>query len=268
MGKDFSDKKVYIRRTKPEAGKTDKTVIKADDPKNLPQIIKLLKDLEEKDKKAAESRLRFFQNFKDDAQELYEIINNTSDIEILKSKIPIVNSRIRAMEYILEDNDESDKEEYQKLLEKYRNLRNDLEDCVKYSPGTDIYEASKEIKSSNSLSGTLSKVDSDSREQNAVYEYNSERITKIYNFCNGTVFKNVSLHEFGEYVAQARFSALHTKKGTIKSKLKYIISIISHSVEGAGWYRQAATSVGTTPSKCSGANISDDTWKNQANALK
>ena len=100
------------------------------------------------------------------------------------------------------------------------------------------------------------------------FEYNSEKITAIHSFCNGTVFNDISSHQFGEYVAQANFRDLYEKEGTIKSKLKYIIYIISHSIDGEGWYKRAATSIGVTPSKCSGVNISNETWKKQANTLK
>ena len=110
------------------------------------------------------------------------------------------------------------------------------------------------------------------RGRNAVaYDYDSDAITKVFNFCNSNafrVFKGITAHQFGECVATADFSAIHQSPDTGKTRLKYIISVLSHIVPGAGWYAAAAKSIGVTTSKCSGANFSSDEWKNAADALK
>ena len=110
------------------------------------------------------------------------------------------------------------------------------------------------------------------------YEYNQGKINGVYNFSINDIFIGIPLSDFLKCVESADFKDLYTTKGTVKSKLKYIIYILSHNVkdkEWSNWYRQAAASVGTEPRKCSGQNISEgkglfkgETWKQRADRLK
>ena len=107
------------------------------------------------------------------------------------------------------------------------------------------------------------------------YEYNANKIEKIYDFCrrdgrNREVFKNtVTKTDFINAVASADFKNIFVKEGTVKTKLKYIICIVSYSIdtEANDWYKKAAESIGVTPSRCSGIYEYED-WRDEANGLK
>lgn len=105
------------------------------------------------------------------------------------------------------------------------------------------------------------------------YKYDSTTITAVYNFCiNTDVFAgSITATKFLEYIDCADLSRIYKERKTIKSKLKYIIYILSNIItneDNCDWYKVTATSVGATKGACSGANISDDKWKNAAKALK
>ena len=100
------------------------------------------------------------------------------------------------------------------------------------------------------------------------YHYDSTKINKIYVFCNDTdVFEEVTLHDFGRYIANADFSKLYNDQKTIKSKLKYIITVIYATMDSNNWCRKVTDSIGLTPSKCSGANVPID-WRDKVSKLK
>ena len=105
---------------------------------------------------------------------------------------------------------------------------------------------------------------------NKPYVINMDRVGIVYNFCIETGvfsgdFSNVC---FLNSVAKADFNYLYSDGRTIKSKLKKIIWLSSYCVEGDGWYKQAAESIGTTPSGCSGANVQEEGWKRNFDKIK
>jgi len=117
---------------------------------------------------------------------------------------------------------------------------------------------------------TLGNANADTHNDN--YQFDTTKITTIYNFCVDTnVFSGVITEvDFINAVNNADFSAIYEK--STKGKCKYIIYILSFSVKNTNantetWYQKAAHSIKTEPNKCSGINVPND-WKNQANSLK
>ncbi len=109
------------------------------------------------------------------------------------------------------------------------------------------------------------------QDENLSYQYDASSVNDIFNFCIETnVFKNITPHDFGRYIAHADFSEIYDREDTIQSKLKYAISVLQLYIDPAhhkDWYREAAQSICQTPSKCSGANVSDD-WKYNIDKFK
>ena len=86
------------------------------------------------------------------------------------------------------------------------------------------------------------------------YQYNIDKLTQIYGFCNGDAFK-IGFDEFIKAVSTADFSNIYNEKETKKAKTSFVISIIKDYVTPEEWYKKAANSINLTPSKCSGANV-------------
>lgn len=101
-----------------------------------------------------------------------------------------------------------------------------------------------------------------------VPQYNATKVAEIYDFCIKTnVFGNeITLTNFTSSIDTANFKEIFSSSDVIKSKLKLVINALSYSLN-SDWYKQTATSIKSTPSKCSGANVSEN-WKNQLNAIK
>ena len=103
------------------------------------------------------------------------------------------------------------------------------------------------------------------------YTIDNYKMSHVYDFgINTNVFGGcITLIDFFNCVQCADFSKIYQDRNTKKTKTKYIVYIISHYYN-AEWYNAAASSIGTTPGKCSGANVSDDggKWKTDANNLK
>lgn len=94
----------------------------------------------------------------------------------------------------------------------------------------------------------------------AGFEYDVNMITKIYEYCRGDTF-SVSFDTFVNAVAKADFSTIYEANTTKRAKCAYLISIIKGFVFGKDWYIEAAHSINTEPTKCSGMKV-PVTWKN------
>lgn len=89
--------------------------------------------------------------------------------------------------------------------------------------------------------------------------YDIGAITEIYNYCKGNTF-SVSFKIFIDAVASADFSNIYSKESTITSKCSYLISVIKKFVYSKDWYKNAANSINTEPTRCSGMKVPLD-WK-------
>lgn len=96
--------------------------------------------------------------------------------------------------------------------------------------------------------------------QNEELKYDIDAITRIYNYCNGDTF-SVSFKVFVDAIAKADFSIIYNANGTTTSKCAYLISIIKKFVYSKDWYRNAANSINTEPTRCSGMKVPPK-WKN------
>ncbi len=97
-------------------------------------------------------------------------------------------------------------------------------------------------------------------------------IDKIYNFCTETKVldeNTVSIVDFINAVDSANFSIIykHSKEQQSSTKMRYIIYVLSKSIVINDWFLNAAHSIDTEPSKCSGVNV-PTRWKDEANAIK
>jgi hypothetical protein len=103
------------------------------------------------------------------------------------------------------------------------------------------------------------------------YIFDIGKITTIYNFCidTGVISNSISNVNFINAVNNADFKNVfaNAEQQKAKSKCKYIIYVLSHTVSAESWYQNTARSINTEPNKCSGINVPSD-WKRQANALK
>lgn len=89
--------------------------------------------------------------------------------------------------------------------------------------------------------------------------YDVLAITKIYDYCKGNTF-SVSFKVFVDAVTNADFSIVYKADGTITSKCAYLISVIKKFVYSKDWYKNAAHSINTEPTRCSGMKVPPD-WK-------
>ena len=97
-------------------------------------------------------------------------------------------------------------------------------------------------------------------------------IDKIYNFCIETKVLDeniVSNVDFINTVESADFSIIyeHSKEQQSSTKMRYIIYVLNKFISINDWFLNAAHSIDTEPSKCSGVNVPTK-WKNKANAIK
>lgn len=97
-------------------------------------------------------------------------------------------------------------------------------------------------------------------------------IDKIYNFCIETKVldeNTVSNVDFIKTVESADFSIIyeHSKEQQSSTKMRYIIYVLNKFISINDWFLNAAHSIDTEPSKCSGVNVPTN-WKNKANAIK
>ena len=120
---------------------------------------------------------------------------------------------------------------------------------------------------------TINDEESEGKAQQNQFSLNAAIIERIYNFCISTKVLDrdeISNIDFINAVHSANFKELFDADGTKKSKLAYIIYVLSHHVVGRDWYYTASASIGKTTSRCSGANVADDdgSWKKEANKLK
>lgn len=107
------------------------------------------------------------------------------------------------------------------------------------------------------------------KKDNQSTKYNAVKVAEIYNFCIETkVFTStITLTDFISSIVSTDFKEVFNISGTIKSKLKLVIHALSYDF-GNDWYRLSASSIGVTPSQCSGANVPSDEWRKQLNAIK
>jgi len=93
-------------------------------------------------------------------------------------------------------------------------------------------------------------------------------LADIYRFCIDTKVINENISTFAFIIDAANADFKNTfDNAKVKGKFKYTIYIISTIMNSDEWYKKAANSIETTPSKCSGA-FSPDEWKEEINKFK
>lgn len=102
---------------------------------------------------------------------------------------------------------------------------------------------------------------------NTYFNVDLAYIEKIYNFLvNETFPGSISKAIFTSCVTAADFSAIWEITGVKKAKLRYTICALSGKMQN-DWYKLAAQSIGSTPQKCSGANVESD-WKKSIKGIR
>lgn len=96
--------------------------------------------------------------------------------------------------------------------------------------------------------------------QNEELKYDIGAITRIYNYCKGNTF-SVGFKVFVDAVVSADFSYIYNDNSTITSKCAYLISVVKKFVDNKDWYKKAANSINSEPTRCSGMKVPLD-WKN------
>ena len=92
-------------------------------------------------------------------------------------------------------------------------------------------------------------------------------VDKIYNCILDDVIPNAITNTmFSKCIETADFSTIWKIKGVKKAKLRYTICVLSGRMQN-DWYKLAAQSIGSTPQKCSGANVESD-WKDSIKGIK
>ena len=92
-------------------------------------------------------------------------------------------------------------------------------------------------------------------------------IEKIYNhIVNDAIPNTITNTTFSNCVSTADFSTIWEIKRVKKAKLRYTICALSGKMQN-DWYKLAAQSIGSTPQKCSGANV-DSSWKDSIKRIK
>lgn len=148
----------------------------------------------------------------------------------------------------------------------------DLTPIIKYNSdfekrfGTYDKFRDEKFASSANKSELLENEDNSDKEENpeepCSYKYNEEKISQIYNFCNEDAFA-IEFNEFIKAISTTDFSTIYNSPSTKKAKLAYSISIIKDFVNSTIWYKKAAESIGSSPTKCSGANVKS--WSDKIN---
>jgi hypothetical protein len=97
------------------------------------------------------------------------------------------------------------------------------------------------------------------------------KIAEIYKFCidTGVIDEDIIPNMgFMNAVSQANFKTIyaHAEHQKSKRKCRYVIYVLSKLL-GGEWYLEAAHSIDTEPTKCSGANVPAE-WKRKALAIK
>ncbi|MDR1644786.1 MAG: hypothetical protein LBS05_03020 [Tannerellaceae bacterium] len=107
------------------------------------------------------------------------------------------------------------------------------------------------------------------------YTLDMTKISAVYKFCIDTgVLDNaiVSDVKFINAVHEANFREIHAHAASrgMKTKCTYIISVLSKFIPENSrkeWYLKTAHSIGTEPTKCSGANVPSG-WRREVDRLK
>ncbi len=209
------------------------------------EFIQHFKEISKEIEKNSEDRKRFLQTIKDNTDVWPEAIYEKADIEQLRQLKPALTSRILMVKTLFDiEQDPADKEEYRKILDKFRELKDALEERIAFLPNN---------RESESIT----------------FEYDHAKILDVYKFCTKHIFEEdeVKFHQFTTSVANANFRGIFDKTSTIKSKLLYIICVLADILDNGDWYKRAAKSVGKTPSRCSGVNV-NERWKIRADKLK
>ncbi|MDR3297475.1 MAG: hypothetical protein LBS94_04495 [Prevotellaceae bacterium] len=114
-----------------------------------------------------------------------------------------------------------------------------------------------------------------------IYQFSSEIIARIHEFCisgkntrsSTTISETTSLEDFSRAVTHADFGMLYKHSDTLKTKLRYIIHVLSfhasliHAKDTKKWYKAAAASIGVKPTRLTASNLPED-WKEKADKLK
>ena len=140
-------------------------------------------------------------------------------------------------------------------LVKYLEKHND------FDPEFGSYEKFRHTKFTRELNNQTPIVQPSIEDSSFVYD--NEKMLVIYNLCNSDVF-NVSFKDFIAAVDSADFSSIFGKADTKKSKMMFSISVMKNFVHSIDWYKKAAESIGSTPAKCSGANVKR--WADKINS--
>lgn len=228
----------YLRRGEPKPVETRHFA-------TLDELIQHTKEISKEIEQVRENNKRCLQLYKDDYYKWTEAIYSTDDAEELKRLNPVLTSHILAMKGFMDREHNSEtKEEYQKILDRYNELKDALNERLAFLPNN---------RESESIT----------------FEYDHAKILEVYKFCTKHIFAEdeVEFHQFTTSVAKANFREIFDKTDTKKSKLLYIICVLADILDNGDWYKRAAKSVGKTPSRCSGVNV-NERWKIKADKLK
>lgn len=91
-------------------------------------------------------------------------------------------------------------------------------------------------------------------------------MSRFYSMCNNDVFQT-DIATFSDAIGKSDFSVIYQAKRTSKTKLRYLIYVLSRHIDNEQWYTKTAGSISKTPAQCSGANVPDG-WKTEINAIK
>lgn len=91
-------------------------------------------------------------------------------------------------------------------------------------------------------------------------QYDIGAITRIFNYCKENTF-TVGFETFINAVVTADFSTIYNANNTVTSKCAYLISVVKKFVDDKDWYRKAAHSINSEPTRCSGMKVPSE-WKN------
>lgn len=91
-------------------------------------------------------------------------------------------------------------------------------------------------------------------------QYDIGAITRIFNYCKENTF-TVGFETFLNAIVTADFSTIYNANNTVASKCAYLISVVKKFVDDKDWYRKAAHSINSEPTRCSGMKVPSE-WKN------
>lgn len=102
--------------------------------------------------------------------------------------------------------------------------------------------------------------------------YDKAIVSRIYQFCMDTKTFNIEINTLFSAIDDADFKSIYKDKETTVAKCAYLIYCLAKLIDEKQqmkWYREAANSIGQTPSYCSGrSNSIPEDWKKELGEIK